>query len=61
MIRDQDKRAVENMARCGLDIDGLCASFPQIPKEDILAIYEYICNIKFDDEYEDKGVSINCS
>lgn len=27
MMNDQDKRAVEGMARCGIDFDGLCKAF----------------------------------
>ncbi len=33
-MNDQDKRAVEGMARCGIDFEGLCASFPKFPRED---------------------------
>ncbi len=44
-MNNQDKRAVEGLARSGIDLDGLCASFPQFPKEDIIAIYEYISNV----------------
>ena len=34
-MNDQDKRAVEGMARCGIDFEGLCASFPKFPREKI--------------------------
>ena len=30
-MNDQDKRAVEGMARCGIDFDGLCKAFPNFP------------------------------
>ena len=38
-MNDQDKRAVEGMARCGIDLEGLCASFPKFPREDIEEIF----------------------
>ena len=38
-MKDQDKRAVEGMARCGIDLEGLCASFPKFPREEIERIY----------------------
>ena len=31
-MNDQDKRAVEGMARCGIDFDGLCKAFPKFPQ-----------------------------
>ena len=33
-MNEQDRRAVEGMARCGIDLEGLCASFPKFSKED---------------------------
>lgn len=38
-MNDQDKRAVEGMARCGIDFDGLCNTFPKFPIEEIERIY----------------------
>ena len=38
-MNDQDKRAVEGLARCGIDFEGLCDSFPQFAKKDIEAIF----------------------
>ena len=38
-MNDQDKRAVEGMARCGIDLEGLCASFPKFPREEIEEIF----------------------
>ena len=38
-MNDQDKRAVEGMARCGIDFEGLCASFPKFPREEIEKIF----------------------
>lgn len=42
MMNDQDKRAVEGMARCGIDFDGLCKAFPNFPIEEIERIYMQI-------------------
>ena len=39
-MQEQDKRAVESMCRCGLDIDGVIAVFPKFPREEIVQIYE---------------------
>lgn len=59
MLNDQDKRAVEGMARCGIELDGLVAAFPKIPAEDIAAIYQEMH--KIDEPVESVTVSINCS
>ena len=34
-MREQDRRAVEGMARCGIDLEGLISAFSQFPKEEI--------------------------
>ena len=38
-MNEQNKRAVEGMARCGIDLEGLCASFPKFSKEEVEEIY----------------------
>lgn len=38
-MNDQDKRAVEGMARCGIDFDGLCKAFPNFPIDEIERIF----------------------
>lgn len=38
-MNDQDKRAVEGMAMCGIEFDGLCKAFPGFPIEEIERIY----------------------
>lgn len=38
-MKEQDRRAVEGMARCGIDLEGLISSFLQFPKEEIEDIY----------------------
>ncbi len=43
-MSDQDKRAVEGLARCGIDFEGLCDSFPQFSRKDIEAVFVRIRN-----------------
>ena len=38
-MSDQDKRAVEGLARCGISLQGLYDAFPRFPAEEIRAIY----------------------
>ena len=59
-MQEQDKRAVESMCRCGLDLEGIINVFPSLPREEITAIYKSVrdrdtgANGEF-------GISINCS
>ena len=39
-MTDQDKRAVEGLARCGISLEGLCDAFPKFPMKEIREIYE---------------------
>ena len=41
-MREQDRRAVEGMARCGIDLEGLISAFSQFPKEEIEEVYHEI-------------------
>ena len=41
-MNDQDKRAVEGKARCGIDFDGLCKAFPGFSMEEIEKIYMHV-------------------
>ncbi len=59
-MKEQDKRAVESLCRCGMSLEGVIGSFPSFPKEEIEAIYNSINSIKTDTE-NNNGVSINCS
>ena len=38
-MKEQDKRAVEGMARCGIEFEGLCKAFPKFPIDEIEKIY----------------------
>ena len=41
-MREQDRRAVEGMARCGIDLEDLISAFSQFPKEEIEEVYQEI-------------------
>ncbi len=60
VMKEQDKRVVESMCRCGLDLEGVIAVFPTFPKEEVMAIYK---SVKGLDTGADGGfnMSINCS
>ena len=38
-MSDQDKRAVEGLARCGISLEGLCDAFPKFPAKEVREIY----------------------
>lgn len=59
-MQEQDKRAVESMCRCGLDIDGVIAVFPTFPREDIVQIYES-AKKRDGDSGREVSISVNCS
>lgn len=60
VMKEQDKRAVESMCRCGLDLEGVIAVFPAFPKEDIAAIYNSVKGLGAGVDGE-LNISINCS
>lgn len=59
-MKDQDRRAVEGMARCGISLEGLIEAFPKFPADEISEVYKEINKIKPDDE-EKITISRNCS
>lgn len=59
-MQEQDKRAVESMCRCGLDLKGVINVFPSLPREEIEAIYKFVRNRDADANGE-SGISINFS
>lgn len=59
-MKEQDKRAVESMCRCGLDLDGVVDVFPTLPKEDVVAIYNSVKGLGTGADGE-LNISINCS
>ena len=59
-MQEQDKRAVESICRCGLDLEGVINVFSGLPREEIAAIYESVRDRNIDDNGE-SDISINCS
>lgn len=59
-MQKQDKRAVESMCRCGLDLESVINVFPSLPREEIAAIYKSVGERDTDVNGE-SGISINCS
>ena len=49
-MKDQDRRAVEGMARCGISLEGLIEAFPKFSADEISEVYKEINKIKLDDE-----------
>lgn len=59
-MQEQDKRAVESMCRCGLNLEDVINVFPSIPREEIAAIYKSVRGRDTDANGE-SSISINCS
>ena len=59
-MQEQDKRAVESMCRCGLDLKGVINIFPSLPREEIAIIYKSVRGGNIDADGE-TSISINCS
>ena len=59
-MQEQNKRAVESMCRCGLDLEGVINVFPGLPRVEIEAIYKSVRNKNTDDNKK-SNMSINCS
>ena len=59
-MKDQDRRAVEGMARCGISLEGLSVAFPKFPADEISEVYKEINKTKPDDG-EEITISRNCS
>ena len=59
-MQEQDKRAVESMCRCGLDLEGVINVFPRLPREEVVAIYKSVRGKNTGDNGE-SNISINCS
>ena len=59
-MKDQDRRAVEGMARCGIDLEGLIAMFPSFSADEVTEVHREINKIIADDG-EEITISRNCS
>ena len=58
-MKEQDRRAVEGMARCGISLEGLLEAFPKFEVEDIIAVYDEINKTKT--KPEAISIKLNCS
>ncbi len=58
-MNDQDKRAVEGMANCGISLEELIKTFPKFSPSDIEAIYNKVKKIRLNTQ--DIGIKTNCS
>ena len=58
-MEEQDKRAVESMCRCGLELEGVIAVFPMFPKEEVVAVYRSVTGLDAGDNGK-TDISINC-
>lgn len=59
-MKEQDKRAVESLCRCGMSLEAVIGSFPHFPREEIEEIYKLV-NKEAPASGDNIGVSINCS
>jgi len=59
MMQEQDKRAVEGMARCGISLEELIAAFPKFSADDITVIYNEIHKNELTGG--DISIKFNCS
>ena len=59
-MKEQDRRAVEGMARSGMDLEVLLSCFPSFPKEEVADVYNDIHKLYWG--YEDSlQLKVNCS
>lgn len=58
-MNEQDKRAVEGMANCGISLEDLKKTFPKFPASEVEAIYNKVKKIRLN--IADIGVKTNCS
>lgn len=59
-MKEQDKRAIESMCQCGLDLEGVISVFPTFPKEEVKAIYNSVKGLDTGTDGE-LNISMNCS
>ncbi|MCR5338874.1 MAG: hypothetical protein K6E75_09960 [Lachnospiraceae bacterium] len=59
-MQEQDRRAVEGMARCGMDLDVLVSCFPSFPKDEVTDVYYSIQN-KLRGLDDGMQMKVNCS
>lgn len=59
-MTNQDKRAVESMIRCGLDLDDVIASFPKLDPAEVKELYMIVREIT-GEIVEVPVLKVNCS
>lgn len=59
-MTNQDKRAVESMIRCGLDLDEVITSFPKLDRGEVEEIYKVVKEIT-GEVVEVPVLKMNCS
>ena len=59
-MTNQDKRAVESMCRCGLDLDEVIASFPKLDQREVEEVYKIVRGIA-GEVVEVPVLKMNCS
>ena len=58
-MKEQDRRAIESMCRCGLELEGVISVFPTFPKEDVMAVYNAVKGLDAGADGE-LNISMNC-
>ncbi len=59
-MTNQDKRAVESMIRCGLDLEEVIASFPKLDRGEVEELYKVVKEIT-GEVVEIPVLKVNCS
>lgn len=59
MMQEQDKRAIEGMARCGISLEGLLDAFPSFSKDEVTEIYNDIHRSEI--KISNTVIKMNCS
>ncbi len=59
-MKEQDRRAVEGMARSGMDLEVLLSCFPSFPKEEVADVYNDIQKLHWRSD-DDLQLKVNCS
>lgn len=59
-MQEQNKRAVESMCRCGLNLEGVIKVFPNLPRDEITTIYESVKEMDINSGRK-SSIGINCS
>jgi len=59
-MNERDKRVVETMARCGISLEGLIASFQKFPVDEVSKVYHDFHGTG-SDYMADVSMKMNCS